>query len=130
MDFRSAYAHGFARIAACTLPTALADPATNAARILDVAAQCHADAVAVAVFPDLCVSGYSLEDLFLQDSLLDATQEALRTIVEASRDLLPVLVVGAPLRNGARLYNGAVVIHRGTILGVAFKQAAVDQEIQ
>ena len=121
MDFRSAYAHGFARIAACTLPTALADPATNAARILDVAAQCHADAVAVAVFPELCVSGYSLEDLFLQDSLLDATQEALRTIVEASRDLLPVLVVGAPLRNGARLYNGAVVIHRGTILGVAPK---------
>ena len=121
MDFRSAYAHGFARIAACTLPTALADPSTNAARILDVAAQCHADAVAVAVFPELCVSGYSLEDLFLQDSLLDATQEALRTIVEASRDLLPVLVVGAPLRNGARLYNGAVVIHRGTILGVAPK---------
>ena len=121
MDFRSAYAHGFARIAACTLPTALADPATNAARILDVAAQCHADAVAVAVFPELCVSGYSLEDLFLQDSLLDATQEALRAIVEASRDLLPVLVVGAPLRNGARLYNGAVVIHRGTILGVAPK---------
>ena len=121
MDFRSAYAHGFARIAACTLPTALADPATNAARILDVAAQCHADAVAVAVFPELCVSGYSLEDLFLQDSLLDATQEALRTIVEASRDLLPVLVVGAPLRNGARLYNGAVVIHRGTILGVVPK---------
>ena len=121
MDFRSAYAHGFARIAACTLPTALADPATNAARILDVAAQCHADAVAVAVFPELCVSGYSLEDLFLQESLLDATQEALRAIVEASRDLLPVLVVGAPLRNGARLYNGAVVIHRGTILGVAPK---------
>ncbi len=121
MDFRSAYAHGFARIAACTLPTALADPSTNAARILDVAAQCHADAVAVAVFPELCVSGYSLEDLFLQDSLLDATQEALRAIVEASRDLLPVLVVGAPLRNGARLYNGAVVIHRGTILGVAPK---------
>ncbi len=121
MDFRSAYAHGFARIAACTLPTALADPATNAERILAVAAQCHEDSVAVAVFPELGVSGYSIEDLFLQDPLLDATVAALATIAEGTKDLLPVLVVGAPLRGGTRLYNCAVVIHRGEILGVAPK---------
>ena len=121
MDFFSAYAHGFARVAACTLPVALADPAENARRVLAQARECDADGVAVAVFPELCLTGYSVEDLFLQDTLLEAVTDAVDHLVEASRDLLPVLVVGAPLRDGHRLLNAAVVIHRGRVLGVAAK---------
>jgi len=121
VDFYSAYAHGFARVAACTLPVAIADPATNAARVVEQARQCHDEGVAVAVFPELCLSGYAVDDLFLQDVLLEGVEAALAVVVEASRDLRPVLVVGAPLLHDNRLYNCAVVIHAGQVLGVSPK---------
>jgi len=121
VDFRSAYAHGFARVAACTLPVAVADPAANAARVLEQARACHDDGAAVAVFPELTLSGYAIDDLVMQDALLDAALKAVDTVVEGSRDLRPVLVVGAPLRVDNRLYNCAVVVHRGEVLGVATK---------
>jgi len=121
MGFTSLYTHGFARVAACTQRTALADPPANAAAVLRQARACHEDGVAVAVFPELTLSGYSIEDLLLQDPLLDAVETALQTVVEGSRDLLPVLVVGAPLRHRNRVYNCAVVVHRGRVLGVAPK---------
>ena len=121
MDFYSAYAHGFARVAACTVPVAVADPAANVRAVLAEARACHDDAVAVAVFPELCLSGYAIDDLFLQDPLLDAVLAALEEVVAASADLLPVLVVGAPLAHGTRVLNCAVVVHRGRVLGVAPK---------
>ena len=121
MDFNSAYDQGFARIAACTVPVVVADPASNAATVLDEARGCHDEGVAVAIFPELCLTGYSIDDLFLQDTLLEAAERAIGTIVEASADLRPVLVVGTPLRKGNRVYNCAVVIHRGVVLGVAPK---------
>ena len=121
MDFYSAYAHGFARVAAVTLPVAIADPATNAARTIEQARACHDEGVAVAVFPELGLTGYAVDDLFLQDTLLEAVQAALGEIVAASVDLMSVLVVGAPLRKGNRIFNCGVVVHRGSVLGVAPK---------
>jgi NAD+ synthase (glutamine-hydrolysing) len=121
VDFSSAYAHGFARVAACTVPIRVADPRFNAEAVLTEARACHEDAVAVAIFPELCLSGYAIDDLFLQDPLLDGVLEALDTIVAASADLRPVLVVGAPLAHGSRVLNCAVVVHRGRVLGVAPK---------
>ena len=121
MDFYSAYAHGLARVAACTLPVAIADPATNAERVLEQVRLCHDEGVALALFPELCLSGYSIEDLLLQDTLLEAVERAIATIVEQSRDLLPVIVVGAPLVHGTRVTNCAVVIHGGEVLGVSPK---------
>ena len=121
MDFYSAYRHGFVRVAACTHHTVLADPAANAESVVRLARACHDDGVAVAVFPELTLSGYSIEDILLQDTLLDAVEDALLDVVAASADLLPVLVVGAPLRYLHRIYNSAVVIHRGAVLGVAPK---------
>lgn len=121
MDFYSAYGQGFLRVAACTHQTTLADPAANAESVLRIARSCHADGVGLAVFPELTLSGYSIEDILLQDTLLDAVEDALLDIVVASADLLPVLVVGAPLRYAHRIYNTAVVIHRGRVLGVVPK---------
>jgi NAD+ synthase (glutamine-hydrolysing) len=120
-EFDSVYRHGFARVAACTVPVTVADPAANARAVLEEARACSDEGVAVAIFPELCLSGYAVDDLFLQDALLDAVQEAIATIVEASRELLPALVVGAPLRRLNRVHNCAVVIHRGRVLGVAPK---------
>lgn len=121
LPFDSAYRHGFARIAACTVPQRLADPAANAEAVLAEVRRCDAESVAVAVFPELCLSGYAIDDLVLQDAVLDAVAVAVEQLVAASADLLPVIVVGAPLRHRNRLYNCAVVIHRGELLGVAPK---------
>jgi NAD+ synthase (glutamine-hydrolysing) len=121
MDFYNSYSQGFVRVAACTQHTTIGDPAANAASVLGLARECHDDGVAVAVFPELTLSGYSIEDIVLQDLLLDDVEAAVFDIVAASTDLLPVLVVGAPLRYGQRIYNTAVVIHRGVVLGVAPK---------
>jgi NAD+ synthase (glutamine-hydrolysing) len=121
MDFYSAYRHGFVRVAACTHHTTIGDPAANAESVLRLARDCHDDGVALAVFPELTLSGYSIEDILMQDALLDAVEEALVEVVAASAVLMPVLVVGAPLRRGLRIYNTAVVIHRGRVLGVAPK---------
>ncbi len=121
MDFYSAYHQGFVRVAACTLHTAIGDPVTNAESVLRMARECHDDDVALAVFPELTLSGYSIDDIVMQDALLEAVEEALQTVVSGSADLLPVLVVGAPLRYRHRVYNTAVVVHRGRVLGVVPK---------
>jgi NAD+ synthase (glutamine-hydrolysing) len=121
MNFRCIYEHGFARVAACTGRIAIADPPANAELVLRLARACSEDGVAVAVFSELGLAGYSIDDLLLQDPVLDDVEAAVATIVEGSRDLLPVLVVGAPLRHRNRVYNCAVVVHRGRVLGVAPK---------
>jgi NAD+ synthase (glutamine-hydrolysing) len=121
MSFRSLYRHGFARVAACTTRTALADPAANAQTILAMARECDRQSVALAVFPELGVSGYAISDLLQQVTLLDAVETAIGTLVDGSTDLMPLLLVGAPLRHLGALYNCAVAIHRGQILGVVPK---------
>ena len=120
-EFRSIYRHGFARVAACTTRCTLADPAANAAAILDVARACHTRGAALAVFPELGVSGYAISDLLHQSALLDAVEEVVAELVVASADLLPLLLVGAPLRHAGALYNCALAIHRGRLLGVVPK---------
>ncbi len=121
MEFRSLYAHGLVRVAAVTTRTTLADPLANAAAVLEQARGCADEGVAVAVFPELTLTGYSIEDLLMQDAVLDACETALAQLAADTTDLLPLLIVGAPLRFGNRLYNCAVAIHRGTVLGVAPK---------
>jgi NAD+ synthase (glutamine-hydrolysing) len=121
MTFRSPYSHGFARVAACTTRTHLADPARNAQAVLDMARACHGQGAALAIFPELTLSGYSIEDLLLQDARLDAVETAIAAVLAGAADLAPVLVVGAPLRHAGRLYNTALVIHRGRLLGVVPK---------
>ena len=120
-EFRNLHTHGFARVAACTVPVAMADPATNAARIAEQVQALHDDGVDVALFPELSLSGYAIDDLLLQDVLLDAVDQAVVDLARATAKLRPVVVVGAPIRSGARLYNCAVVLHRGEVLGVVPK---------
>src|SRR4051794_38508987 len=121
LNFRSVYQHGFVRVAACTGRIAIADPPANAEMVLRHARGCAQEGVAVAVFPEMCLTGYSIEDLLLQDAVLDGVDAAVATVVEGSAELLPVLVVGAPLRHRGRVFNCAVVVHRGRVLGVAPK---------
>jgi len=115
MDFANIYAQGFARVAARVLPIKLADPAANAAAIIADAQSLATDAVCLAVYPELSLTGATCGDLFLQQTLLDATDKAIATLLEASKTLLPIIIVGAPLRWENRVYNCAVVIHGGRL---------------
>ncbi|HYI58137.1 MAG TPA: NAD(+) synthase [Microlunatus sp.] len=121
MSFSSLYAHGFARVAACTTDVYVADPARNAASVIDIAQKLSAEGVAVTVLPELTLTGYAVDDLLGQDALLDAVLAGLDDIVAASADLMPMIIVGAPVRHTERLFNTAVVIHRGRVLGVVPK---------
>ena len=121
IEFRSAYDQGFARVAAVTLPVTLADPAANAAAVIARARRLGEEGVCLAVFPELGLTGYSIDDLLLSDVLLRETLAAIETIRAASAGFLPAIVVGAPLRAGGRLFNCAVVIAGGAVRGAAPK---------
>jgi NAD+ synthase (glutamine-hydrolysing) len=119
--FNSLYDQGFVRTATCVPEIALADPARNAQTVIDMAMDGHRQSVGLMVFTELCLTGYSIDDLFLQDALLDEVEQSLGVIVGRSKDFLPVVLVGAPLRHNGRIYNCAVAIHDGKILGVVPK---------
>ncbi len=119
--FKSLYTHGFVRVAACAPVVAAADPARNAEAILEFARQAHDQSAALLLTPELSLSGYAIDDLLLQDALLDAVEAALARLKAASASLFPVLIVGAPVRVRGALFNCAVAIHQGEILGVVPK---------
>jgi NAD+ synthase (glutamine-hydrolysing) len=121
LPFDSIYRHGFVRVAAGVPKLDVSAVDTNVAATLELAQAAHDRQAAMVVFPELGLSGYSNDDLFFQDALLDAVEQGIARLVEASRELRPVLLVGAPLRHELKLFNCGVVIARGRILGVVPK---------
>nr|WP_324827865.1 NAD(+) synthase [Qipengyuania sp. Z2] len=119
--FYDLHTHGFVRVATSTPKVRTADVAYNAEGILEQARKAHDQNVDLLLYPELCLSSYALDDLHIQTALLDAVEVHLANIVEASRDLSPVLVIGAPLRRNGRIYNCALVIARGKLLGAVPK---------
>ncbi|MFY8208353.1 MAG: NAD(+) synthase [Caulobacter sp.] len=120
-SFFSPYRHGFVRVATAVPKVKLADPAANAQNIVALAREAHAAGVAVVVFPELGLTGYTIDDLLQQEALLDAVEAAIATLTEASAGLAPMIVVGGPLRDSGRLYNTAIIIQGGKVLGVVPK---------
>jgi len=120
-EFRSLYSHGYVRVAAAVPHVRVGDPHFNAEHTIALARRAHATGTAMVVFPELGLAGYSSEDLFHQAALLDAVQVGLQRLLAASLDLRPVLLVGAPVRAEGGLFNAAIVIHRGQVLGAAPK---------
>src|SRR5690349_6868606 len=120
-NFHSPYSHGFIRATVCVPAVRVADPAYNLERTLGLARRASETGAVVALFPELGISAYSCEDLFHQDALLDAVEEALGRLVKESADLSPVILVGALLRFEGKLFNCAVVVYRGGVLGIVPK---------
>jgi NAD+ synthase (glutamine-hydrolysing) len=120
-EFFSPYRHEFVRVGTCVPQVAVAEPARNGDQVLDLVQQGDKAGIALMVFPELCLSAYSIDDLLFQDAVLDAVAAQLDRLVAASKKLNPVFVVGAPLRREGRLYNCGLVIHRGGLLGVVPK---------
>jgi NAD+ synthase (glutamine-hydrolysing) len=119
--FYSLYSHGFVRVAVCVPFLRVADPAYNSARTIALATKASEMKAAVALFPELGISAYSLDDLLQQDALLEGTQAGIAEIVAASHNLTPIILVGAPLRFEQKLFNCAVAIYRGRVLGIVPK---------
>jgi len=120
-NFFNLYTHDFARVAVAVPDCRVADPAYNAAQTVAMARLAQEQGAALAAFPELGLSAYTCDDLFHQRALLDGCERALARVVEASQQLALALVVGTPLRVGHQLFNCAVVIARGQILGVVPK---------
>lgn len=121
MNFFSHRAQGFVRVAVCTPRVSVADPQANVTHTLALARQGHGRAADLMLFPELGISAYAIDDLLLQDALLKRVDAELRRLVAVSAELNPVLVVGAPLAHNGRLYNCAIAIARGRVLGVTPK---------
>ncbi|HEX2164226.1 MAG TPA: NAD(+) synthase [Thermoanaerobaculia bacterium] len=119
--FDSIYRHGFLRVAVGVPAARVADPAANLAATLELVRRAAERHAALALFPELGLSTYAIDDLHQQDALLDAVEAAVGELVAASRELAPLIVAGAPLRSESKLFNCAVVVHRGRLLGVAVK---------
>jgi NAD+ synthase (glutamine-hydrolysing) len=114
--FFNLHTHGFVRAAVCAPRVHLADPAANAAETLAQARRAAEAGASIVLFPELGLSAYAIDDLLQQAALLAGVDAAVARLLEASRDLAPVLFVGAPVRAGGRLYNTALAIHRGRLL--------------
>ncbi len=107
---------GFLKIAAVTPKIKVADPEYNADEIIRLLEEAEKSGARIAVFPELCLSGYTCADLFLQDILLRSCEEQLIRIVEETDDFDILSFIGLPVEKDGKLYNAAAVIHQGNVL--------------
>ena len=113
--------YGFLRVAAASPRVWLANPVKNAEEIIRMAGEASNNGTSVLVFPELCVTGYSCADLFAQERLLSAAEKAVAGIAEATKKLPTLLAIGTPVRFEGRLYNCALLLKEGKLLGIVPK---------
>lgn len=113
--------HGFIKVAAATPEIRVADCAFNTESILEQMRSASKRGVRILVLPELCVTGYTCGDLFLQPTLLAGAQQALDVLIEASKGLKLLTVAGLPVLHGGKLYNCAAVFYEGRLLGMVPK---------
>jgi NAD+ synthase (glutamine-hydrolysing) len=119
MDYGSL---GFFRVAAVQAPVRLADPAANGRALLEQARLAVRRSASLVLFPELCLTGYTCEDLFQSEALLSKSRDALARLAAAGHDLPAPLVVGAPFRApDDRVYNAAFVLYGGRVRGAVPK---------
>ena len=112
---------GFICVAAGTPKIRVADCRHNAEQIFTMMREADKQGVKILALPELCLTGYTCGDLFLQDTLLDGAEEGLRTILEATKHLEILTALGMPVRAGGKLFNCAVVVQKGEVLAVVPK---------
>lgn len=110
--------HGFIKAAALTPTIKVADPSCNAEQICEKLQEAYEKKAKIIVFPELCITGYTCGDLFLQDILLKEALQALREIAEHTRGRDALVFVGLPFQYRQKLYNAAAVLQDGKILGI------------
>ena len=121
--------YGMIKVAAAVPVVRVADTVYNVEQIESLIAQAEGQGVEVVVFPELCITGYSCQDLFKEQLLIDKAEEGLMVLLDFTRKLDVIAIVGLPVQVGALLYNCAAVIQGGTLLGVVpktYMSAAAD----
>lgn len=113
--------HGFIKVAAISPKIKVADPAYNAGVIVEKMKEAYEKGAKILVFPELCITGYTCGDLFLQEILLEEAKRQLSVIAEATQDMDALVMVGLPVEREGRLYNVAAVLHQGSVLGMVPK---------
>ena len=106
---------GFIKVAACTPEIQVADVDFNVDKIISQLEKCREEGVKVAVFPELCITGYTCQDLFFQNALLDKAMEGVVKIAKTTADSDMLVAVGVPVRANGKLYNCAAVIQGGEV---------------
>jgi NAD+ synthase (glutamine-hydrolysing) len=119
--FEAIHRHGFVRVGAASPTGSAGDVAFNVEQAIALARDADKRGCDLVVFPELNISSYAVDDLHLQEAFLDAVEQGIGRFRDATAKLAPVLVIGAPLRRNGRLYNCALVVARGRILGVVPK---------
>lgn len=113
--------YGFVKVAAATTKIRVADCEFNANQIIAQINEAEKNGASLVVFPELCVTGYTCSDLFLQSALLNAAKDAVKKIVFETAELDIISIVGTPIALRQSLFNCAVVIYKGKILGIVPK---------
>ena len=108
---------GFIKVAAGTPGVTVADCRANTKAILEMIKEMEAQHAKIMVFPELCITGYTCQDLFLQRRLLDSAWEELLHIAEETKETDALIFVGMPLRHRGKLYNVAAALNHGRIGG-------------
>lgn len=121
MTFSSPYEHGFARVAAITIPSHPGEPDRNVPEIAAAARQAARQGACVAVFPEMCISGYTLDDLVFSERLLASVEKGIEMLAKATSDCAELIVVGAPLRIAGQIYDCAVFLARGKVIALTPK---------
>lgn len=114
---------GFVRVGSIVPKLYLANPIKNALEIINQVKKAHEKGVAIVTTPELSLTGYTCGDLFLQDKLLDEAEKALEKVLEETKDLDIITILGMPIRHNNQLFNCAIVIEKGKILGIVPKTA-------
>ena len=112
---------GLIKAAAAAVEISVADVRSNARRIIEKIEGADVQKINLLVLPELCLTGYTCGDLFFSEQLLSESNQALKEIAAATKGLYSVTVLGAPLAACGKLYNCAVVLHDGKILGAVPK---------
>jgi NAD+ synthase (glutamine-hydrolysing) len=113
--------YGFIKVAAAVPSIKVADVDYNIQQIESLAAQAEGQGVEVMVTPELCVTGYSCQDLFREQLLLDKAEEGILRLLDFTRKLDVIIIVGCPVVINSLLYNCAVMVQHGQILGIVPK---------
>ena len=113
--------YGFIRVGAIVNKLVLASPMDNAKEIVKMIRKANKEGVSIVTTPELALTGYTCGDLFLQDELLDEVEKALSIILEDTKDLDIISIIGMPLRCNNQLLNTAFVIEKGNIIGIVPK---------
>ena len=109
---------GFIRVASATPKIKVADCQYNTAAIIEMIGEAYEKKTKIIVFPELCITGYTCNDLFFQNTLLDGAIEGLSQILDASKGKEMLIFVGLPYMHLGKLYNVAAVVRNGRLLAM------------